>query len=109
MDLILKTCEPCKGDIPPLTRAEAQNYINKTPMWTLSEESNKIRREFKFVDYISALKFVNHVGNLSEAEGHHPEITFGWGYVNIEIFTHKINGLHENDFILASKINKVYS
>ena len=109
MDLNFKTCKPCKGGILPLSRAEAQDYIKNTPMWSLSEEENRIRREFRFDDYIGVLKFVNQVGSLSEAEGHHPEITFGWGYADIEIYTHKINGLHENDFILASKISEIFT
>ena len=109
MDLISKTCEPCKGGIPRLTLVEARDYLKNTPMWILSKEATRIRREFIFDDYESVLNFVNKVGNLSEVEGHHPEISFGWGYANIEIFTHKINGLHENDFILASKINKIYT
>lgn len=107
MELESKKCVPCQGGIPPLTLAEAQNYLKETPKWSLSETGDLLRRSFSFDDFVAALAFVNEVGRLAEDEGHHPEITFGWGYADIEIYTHKIQGLHENDFILAAKIDSL--
>lgn len=105
MELESKKCVPCQGGIPPLTLAEAQNYLKETPKWSLSETGDRLTCSFTFNDFVAALAFVNEVARLAEDEGHHPEITFGWGYADIEIYTHKIKGLHENDFILAAKIN----
>jgi 4a-hydroxytetrahydrobiopterin dehydratase len=102
-----KVCTPCQGGIPPLTRAEAENLLRQTPKWDLTDEATWIRRSFAFKDFAGALAFVNAVGALAEAEGHHPDIAFGWGYADISLQTHKIKGLHENDFILAAKIDKV--
>lgn len=107
MKLTQKTCVPCKGGIPPLTRQEAEKMLREAPGWELKDGAAKIESQFKFKDFISTLEFVNKVGALAESEGHHPDITFGWGYCNIVFFTHKINGLHENDFIMAAKVNNL--
>lgn len=107
MSLTQKTCVPCQGGIPPLTPDEAQGFMDQVPGWALSDTSDRINRKFAFDDFVASLDFVNKVGALAEAEGHHPDITFGWGYAEIEVFTHKIKGLHENDFILAAKINEL--
>ena len=100
-----KACIPCQGGIPPLTSKEAGLFLSDTPGWELKEDATRLYRSFSFDNFEDALSFVNEVGALSEKEGHHPDIELGWGYVNITIFTHKIGGLHENDFILAAKIN----
>lgn len=105
MGLSAKTCVPCQGGIPPLGRDDVQRLLLETPGWLLSEDGARIRRTFRFPDFAQAMGFAVCVGNLAEAEDHHPDISFGWGYVTVVIFTHKINGLHENDFILAAKIN----
>ena len=105
MSLTQKTCVPCQGGIPPLPRAEAQKLLKETPGWTLSGDATRINRKFTFPDFAAAQKFVNEVGDLAEREGHHPDITFGWGYADVLFFTHKIKGLHENDFIMAAKVN----
>ncbi|WP_367159141.1 4a-hydroxytetrahydrobiopterin dehydratase [Mesorhizobium sp.] len=102
-----KTCTPCRGGIPPLTEKEASGYLSQTPGWNLLEAGHLIRRKFKFADFREALTFVDGVGRLAEEEGHHPEICFGWGYAEISLQTHKIRGLHENDFIMAAKINQL--
>ena len=109
MSLSAKQCIPCRGGIPPLTRTEAEKYLKETPEWELSEDSTRIQRSFKFKNFMSALAFVNRIGELSENEGHHPDISFGWGYCTVTLFTHKIKGLHENDFIMAAKFNGEYS
>ena len=102
-----KVCVPCQGGIPPLTSKEANSLLNSTPGWELKEDATKLYRSFSFDNFRTALNYINKVGIVSEEEGHHPDIEFGWGYVNITILTHKIGGLHENDFILAAKINEI--
>lgn len=105
MSLTQKTCVPCQGGIPPLTPAEAGEFLDQVPGWALNDASDRLNRKFAFDDFMAALAFVNKVGALAEAEGHHPDISFGWGYADIVLFTHKIKGLHENDFIMAAKIS----
>ncbi len=107
MSLAAKTCTPCRGGIPALTRAEAEAYLPQVPGWNLIDNATKIERAFKFNNFISAMDFAQKVGHLAEQEGHHPEITFGWGYCKVLFYTHKINGLHENDFIIAAKVNQL--
>ena len=106
-DLTAKICEPCRGGIPPLSQEDAENFLDQTEGWTLEGDAHHLFRRFEFSDFAHALPFVNKVGALAEQEGHHPDITFGWGYVEITIFSHEIDGLHENDFILAAKINQI--
>ena len=102
-----KVCVPCKGGILPLTPNEARAFLKFTAGWKLQKKATRLRRIFKFDDFKSSLSFIQQVGKISEQEGHHPDFEFGWGYANILIYTHKINGLHENDFILAAKINLI--
>ncbi|NRP74501.1 putative pterin-4-alpha-carbinolamine dehydratase [Ensifer psoraleae] len=104
-----KSCTPCRGGVPPLTRDEAAGYLSQTPGWDLLDDGHQIRRKFKFDDFKQALAFVDEVGRLAEDEGHHPDIRFGWGYAEVSLWTHKIKGLHENDFIMAAKINQLPS
>ncbi len=105
MTLSEKTCAPCRGGIPPLAENDAAVFARDVPDWKLTQGSTRIERAFKFDDFVAALAFVNQVGELAEKEGHHPDLAFGWGYANIELYTHKIKGLHENDFIMAAKID----
>lgn len=104
-----KHCIPCEGGVPPLTRDSALNYLKQIPGWTLQEiPLLQIKREFKFKNFKEAMTFVNRVADLAEYEGHHPNIFIhGWNKVRLALFTHAINGLHENDFILAAKINEL--
>lgn len=104
-DLTAKVCVPCQGGIDPLEAAQAESYLANIPGWELLEGATRLRRSLTFDDFQAALDFVQQVGGIAEQEGHHPDIEFGWGYANILVYTHKINGLHENDFILAAKIN----
>ena len=106
--LVQKTCTPCRGGIPPLSRAEAERFKAQIPAWELASDARHIERQFKFGNFREALAFVDKVGQLAEEEQHHPDIHFGWGYANVELSTHKIKGLHENDFILASKIDRLF-
>lgn len=106
-DLAQKTCVPCRGGVPPLSEGEAQHLRAQTPAWELRDGAKRIERSFKFADFRAALDFVNKVGEVAESENHHPDICFGWGYATISLHTHKIKGLHENDFILAAKIDRL--
>jgi 4a-hydroxytetrahydrobiopterin dehydratase len=103
-----KKCTPCRGGVPPLTREEAERFQVQTPNWELREGGHRIERTFRFNNFQEALGFVRNVGELAEAEGHHPDISFGWGYATISLRTKKIKGLHENDFIMASKIDRMF-
>lgn len=107
MSLTSKTCVPCAGGVAPMTADQAEGYMSQVPGWTLTHEATRLQRDFSFRDFRGALDFVNRVGELSEQENHHPEIQFGYGHVTVEIWSHKINGLHENDFILAAKVNEL--
>lgn len=107
MALSEKTCTPCQGGIDPMSESEAKGMLEKVPGWQLKESGKMLFRRFSFDDFKSALAFVNKAGELAEQEQHHPDITFGWGYAEVTIYTHKIGGLHENDFILAAKIGEV--
>ena len=107
MSLTDKSCVPCRGGVPPLTPGEAGGYGKQVPEWALTHDATRIERDFKFANFAKAIRFVNRVGDLAEAEGHHPDITFGWGYANVVLYTHKIKGLHENDFIMAAKIDRL--
>ena len=107
MELDQKTCVPCRGGVPPLTEREAGLMLAEVPEWGLFDGATRVCRRFTCEDFASAMGFVAKVGELAEIEGHHPDVTFGWGYAEIMFYTHKINGLHENDFILAAKIDRI--
>ena len=105
--LIEKSCTPCKGGMPPLTKGEAQSLQVQVPKWELADEAHRIERTYTFKNFGEALSFVQKVGELAETEGHHPDISFGWGYAKVALQTKKIKGLHENDFIIAAKIDRL--
>jgi 4a-hydroxytetrahydrobiopterin dehydratase len=105
--LVGKSCTPCKGGMPPLTQGEAQSFQPQVPKWELSDKARRIERTFRFKNFGEALAFVQKVGELAEAEAHHPDICFGWGYAKVALQTKKIKGLHENDFIMAAKIDRL--
>ncbi len=98
-----KKCVPCQGGIPPLNNQEINNLIVKIDSKWQVKDDKDLRKEYIFNTYKDAIKFVNDVAELAEEEGHHPYIHINYKKVLIILFTHKINGLHENDFILASK------
>ena len=109
-ELADKKCVPCEGGIPSFDLKEIHKYLKKVDGWDVKSENNEsyfLIKEFKFNDFLESQSFINKVGNLAEKEGHHPDIWFGWGYAKIKIFTHAINGLHESDFVLAAKIDKI--
>jgi 4a-hydroxytetrahydrobiopterin dehydratase len=98
-------CLPCEGDIPPLTKKESKELLAFIPHWLLKYP--KIVRTFTFKDFAHALSFVNAVGKMAEKEGHHPDIEIHWNKVTLTLWTHAINGLSENDYISARKINEL--
>jgi 4a-hydroxytetrahydrobiopterin dehydratase len=102
-----KSCTPCRGSMPSLTQEEAASYQIQAQDWQLLEEAKRIERTYRFKNFREAFGFVEGVAALAEAEGHHPEIRFGWGYATISLQTKKIKGLHENDFIMAAKLDRI--
>ena len=109
-DLASKKCIPCEGNIPPFDLKEIHNYLKKIDGWDVKSNDDKsfyLIKNFKFKNFAESQIFVNKVGDLAEEENHHPDISFGWGYCKIKIFTHAIKGLAESDFILAAKIDKI--
>jgi 4a-hydroxytetrahydrobiopterin dehydratase len=103
-DLASRDCVPCRGGVPPLKGDELTNLQTEITGWEVVNEHH-LRKEFKFGDFEKTLEFVNRVGRLAEEQWHHPDICFGWGRAEITIWTHKIDGLTESDFILAAKID----
>ena len=106
-ELAQRSCTPCRGGVPPLDPEAARRLLAGVPGWELAKDASTIRRSYHFRDFREALAFVGHVGALAEAEGHHPDVSFGWGYATVSLQTKKIKGLHENDFILAAKIDQL--
>ncbi|MFA6136326.1 MAG: 4a-hydroxytetrahydrobiopterin dehydratase [Candidatus Paceibacterota bacterium] len=104
-NLTQKKCLPCEGGVPPLDKTQMEELIKETPGWEITEEGKKIKREFKFKDFKETIVFVNKVAELAESEGHHPDIHIFYSRLELELWTHMIGGLSENDFILAAKIN----
>lgn len=105
--LVEQSCVPCRGGIPPLSLEEAQRYLQQAPEWALLDAGRQLQRTFRFANFRAALDFARGVGELAEAERHHPDVTFGWGYATISLRTKKIKGLHQNDFIMAAKIDRL--
>jgi 4a-hydroxytetrahydrobiopterin dehydratase len=107
MDLSLKKCKPCEGGVKPLNQKDVKELQKQiSDKWKVMENA-KLTREFSFVNYAHTMEFVNKVADLAESEGHHPVMHVFYGRIIIELWTHSINGLSENDFILASKIEKI--
>jgi 4a-hydroxytetrahydrobiopterin dehydratase len=107
-----KKCVPCEGGIIPFDISEIHKYQRKVDGWDILKNDKNdffIEKNFKFNNFKESQDFVNSVGKISEDEGHHPDIIFGWGYAKINITTHAIEGLSENDFILAAKIDQIFN
>ena len=109
-ELHKKKCVACDGSIPPFDTEEIHKYLKKVDGWDVKSDIHKryfLLKEFKFENFLESQNFVNKVSNIAEEESHHPDISFGWGYCRVKIFTHAIKGLAESDFILAAKIDKI--
>ena len=109
-ELYKKKCVACDGSIPAFDKTEIHKYLKKVDGWDVLNDSKNnfyLEKNFKFKNFDGGQKFVNKVGSIAETENHHPDISFGWGYCTIKIFTHAIKGLAESDFILAAKIDKI--
>ena len=101
-----KKCVPCRGGVPPLKGQELAKLHKSVPKWSVENEHH-IHREFRFPDFKQALDFVNRVGAVAEDQGHHPDILLSWGKAEVTLWTHKIDGLTESDFIMAAKIDRL--
>ena len=111
-DLLNKKCVPCEGGVLPIDISEIHKYQKKIDGWDVKKNEDKIyclEKKYNFKNFIKSQNFINKVGVISEEEGHHPDISFGWGYAKIKITTHAIEGLSENDFILAAKIDQTFN
>ena len=105
--LVAKSCVPCRGGVPPLPANEIATLLQQLPGWQ-AVAAHHLQKTYTFPDFATALEFVNKAGAIAEAEGHHPDLLLSWGKVEVKIWTHKINGLTESDFILAAKIEELH-
>lgn len=108
-DLAAKRCEPCRGGLAPMDRATAQTYLVQVPGWSLRGDPDRVERRFTVRDFAEAQDFAIRVGTVCEAEGHHADIAYGWGYCTVSFWTHAVGGLHENDFVMAAKVDGLYA
>jgi len=110
-NLLHMNCVPTRGDEPTLTDEEISDLHPQVPEWQTVERDHKQRleRAFKFKNFVQALQFTNQVGDLAEAEDHHPALLTEWGKVTVTLWTHSIGGLHRNDFIMAAKTDRLYA
>ena len=109
-DLSKKKCVSCDGNTPPFDTSEIHKYLKKVDGWDVKSDGDisfYLIKNFKFANFKASQNFVNKIGDISEEENHHPNISFGWGYCRVKIFTHAIKGLAKSDFILAAKIDKI--
>lgn len=104
-NLSQKKCKPCEGYTQPLSNEEADNFLKQIPSWSI--KNGRVFKQFKFKDFKKAVEFVNKVADIAEEENHHPDITISYNKVGIELWTHAIKGLSENDFILAARIDNI--
>ena len=107
-ELAERQCVPCRGGVPPMKGEQINEMSSQLPDWQVVNEHH-LQRNYRFKDFRESLNFVNRVGELAEEQGHHPDICFGWGKADITIWTHKIDGLTESDFVLAAKIDKLHT
>ncbi len=108
-DLAEQKCQVCEGGIPALPLNEIQGYLDQRPGWVLSSSQQEIRRRFEFKGFQKAAMFASAVAWLASQEGHHPEVKFGLGYTEVTFTTHAIDGLTDNDFICAAKVDRLFS
>ena len=107
--MLAKPVFPVAGEYPHSRASKLSSLHARAPDWQLAEEAHRIERSFRFRNFREALTFVREIGELAEVEGHHPNISFGWGNATVSLQTKKIHGLHENDFIMATKIDRIFA
>lgn len=107
-DLADRECIPCKGGVPPLEGEELEELLGRLDNDWEVVDGHRLRKSYRFRNFREALDFTNRVGELAEEQGHHPDIHLSWGRVVLEIWTHKIDGLHESDFVLAAKADRLH-
>ena len=107
-NLAKQKCVPCEGGIPPFDEKMARKFLQEVKGWELVEGTKKIRKKFVFKNFLESMDFVNKMAAIAQIEGHHPDIFISYNRVEITNYTHKINGLHNNDFVLAAKIDLLY-
>ena len=110
-ELSTKSCVPCSGKLPPATEEEINRYKTQVPEWEIIKDDNKsyLQRVYKFSNFKEAIAFTQAVGDIAEREGHHPVLTTEWGKVTVSWWTHAIDGLHQNDFVMAAKTDNINS
>jgi 4a-hydroxytetrahydrobiopterin dehydratase len=107
-ELAEQTCVPCRGGVPPMEADEAERLLEELDGEWNVVETHHLERAYEFPDFVGALEFTNAIGAIAEEQGHHPDIHLSWGRVGVEIWTHKIDGLTESDFVLAAKFDRAY-
>ena len=107
MSLAAESCTVCDRSAKPLSGDDLDWHLNHVANWSLNDDGSCIVAEWKFKNFAQALDLVNQIGQLADTENHHPDISFGWGYVKLLLTTHDIGGLHRNDFVMAAKINEI--
>jgi 4a-hydroxytetrahydrobiopterin dehydratase len=106
MDFARKKCVPCEGGVPRMTRAQADEAVRSLDGWDVREDTTQLHKHYRFRDFVTAMRFVNALAALAEAEGHHPDFAVrAWNTVDVTLWTHAIGGLSENDFIVAAKLD----
>jgi len=100
-------CVSCSSDFKPLDRKKCEEYLADLPGWNLEDDAREIAKKYSFKNFASALEFAVKIGTLAEEMGHHPVLTVGWGFCRVKFKTSKINGLHANDFIMATQVEKI--
>jgi 4a-hydroxytetrahydrobiopterin dehydratase len=104
-DLTNRHCVPCEGGVPTLTRAEAETLLADVPNWELTDDTRSISRRFEFKGFYKCMSFINAMARIANAENHHPDFSAGYNFCEVTFTTHAIDGLSDNDFICAAKIN----
>lgn len=107
-DLARATCTPCRGGIPPMEEGRAREMLERTPGWELSDDATRIRRRYRLGDFAEAIEFVEEIAEVAEDQGHHPDLRISGSDVEVILWTHAIDGLHDNDFIMAAKTNELF-
>src|SRR3989344_1129255 len=107
-ELHRRKCVPCEGDVTPLVPPEIEKFLKQVPKWKMSEDGKGIWREFKFKDFQETMDFVEKIADVAEEEDHHPDLHISYSLLRVELTTHAVGGLSENDFILAAKIDKIW-